>query len=72
MKSKVHLQDSNNREPGQVRAGLLEQVENGLEAGYRVSDEQNIRHKAAMGAPTTAPKHRLHRVLLKESVVRLV
>lgn len=37
MKSKVHLQDSNNREPGQVRAGLLEQVENGLEAGYRVS-----------------------------------
>ncbi|WP_177165389.1 hypothetical protein [Alkalibacterium pelagium] len=51
---------------------MLEQVENGLEAGYRVSDEQNIRHKAAMGAPTTAPKHRLHGVLLKESVVRLV
>ncbi|MCD8506252.1 MAG: hypothetical protein LRY37_04060 [Alkalibacterium thalassium] len=51
---------------------MLEQVENGSKQGTECRVGQNIRHKAAMGAPTTAPKHRLHRVLLKESVVRLV
>ena len=51
MKSRVYWQHSNDREPDKVRAGLLEWIENELEAGYRM--DESI-HKAIMGAPTTA------------------